>query len=159
MATVTNQPAKVSTGSGTSRSLLIIGGAVVAIVFIGVAVAILLLNGGLGARNPATVTVSEPNANSNVALHVGDTLVVTLDGNPSTGYTWEVASNDPAILKSEGEAQFTPDTSALGSGGKVILRFETVGIGQTPLKLIYHRPFETGVAPLKAFELTVTVKK
>jgi len=52
--------------------------------------------------------VSEKNANSNVQLHTGDKFVVTLDGNPTTGYKWEVASSDAAILKQVGEAQFTP---------------------------------------------------
>lgn len=131
-----------------------------AFVIVGAAVVVLFLNGGSpGARKPATVTVSEPNANSSVALHVGDTLAVTLEGNPTTGYNWEVASSDPALLRQVGEAQFTPDTSALGSGGKVILQFEAASTGQTPLKLIYHRPFETGVAPLKTFELTLTIEK
>jgi inhibitor of cysteine peptidase len=103
--------------------------------------------------------VGEQEANSNVRLRVGDTFVVTLEGNPTTGFTWEVASSDPAILKPLGEAQFTPDTSALGSGGKVSLQFEAIGTGQTPLKLIYHRPFEVGAAPLKTYDLTVSVEK
>jgi len=47
----------------------------------------------------------------------------------------------------------------MGSGGKVTLQFEAAGTGQTPLKLVYHRPFETGIAPLKTFEVTVTVEK
>lgn len=149
-----------STGTSTNRFLTMAVWVIVALVIIGAVVAALLLNsGGSGKPQPATVNVSEQNANSKVQLHVGDKLVVTLGGNPTTGYTWEAASNDQAILKPVGEAQFTPDTSALGSGGKVTLQFEAVGAGQTPLKLIYHRPFETGVAPLKTFELTLTVEK
>jgi inhibitor of cysteine peptidase len=132
---------------------------ILALVIIGAIVAVLLLGGGFGTPQPATVNVSEQNAISNVQQQVGDRLVVTLDGNPTTGYSWEVASNDPAILRPIGEAQVTPDTSALGSGGKVTRQFEAVGAGQMPLKLIYHRPFETGVAPLKTFEMTVTVEK
>lgn len=149
-----------STRTSTNRSLTFAVSVIVALVIIGAIVAALLLNsGGSGTPQPATVNVSEQNASGNVQLHVGDRLVVTLDGNPTTGYTWEVVSNDLTILKPVGEAQFTPATSALGSGGKVTLQFQGVGAGQTPLKLIYHRPFETGVAPLKTFELTVTVAK
>jgi inhibitor of cysteine peptidase len=156
MAIVTEK----STRPGAGDPVRVLAGAVVAFMIVGAAVVIVLLaNAGQGAREPATVNVSEQNANSNVQLHVGDRLVVTLDGNPTTGYTWEVDSSDAAILKPVGEAQFTPGTSAVGSVGEVTLQFDAVGAGQTPLKLIYHRPFETGVAPLKTFELTITVAK
>ena len=155
MATVVGK----STGTGTNRFLTVTIWMIVALLLTGAIVAALLLNvGRMGARQPTTVSVSEQNANSNMQLHLGDKLVVTLDGNPTTGYTWEVDSSDQAILKPVGEAQITADTSAKGSGGKVTLQFEAAGAGQTPLKLIYHRPFETGVDPLKTFELTVTVE-
>lgn len=130
-----------------------------AVVIIGAVVVLLLAGGGSVTPKPATVSVSESNANNNVVLHVGDRLVVTLEGNPTTGYIWEVASSDAAILKQVGEAQFMPTTSALGSGGKVTLQFEAAGAGQMQLQLIYHRRFETGVAPLKTFDMTVTVEK
>jgi hypothetical protein len=122
MATVTTESTEKSTAKGTSKSMPIFGWAVPALVVIAAVVAALLLNdGSRGAGQPATVNASEANANSKVSLHVGDRLVVTLDGNPTTGYTWEVASSDAAILKPIGEAQFTPATSAVGSGGKVTL--------------------------------------
>ncbi len=156
MATVTTR----ATGTATRKALPVVGWVVVALVIIAAAVTALLLSGtGLGAREPATFVVSEQNANGNVALHVGDKLVVSLAGNLTTGYTWEVASTDAAILKPVDQAQFTPAATAVGSGGKVSLEFEAVGAGQTSVKLLYHRPFEAGVAPLKTFELTATVAK
>jgi len=40
----------------------------------------------------------------------------------------------------------------------ITLRFETVEIGKTRLKLIYHRPFEKDVPPAETFEVTITVR-
>ncbi len=108
---------------------------------------------------PTTRKLTEADAGSSVELQVGDKLEVTLPGNPTTGFTWEVGGGDPAILRPSGEAEFQADsTAAVGSGGKLTLRFEAVAAGQTGLKLIYHRPFEADVTPIQTFEVSVTVK-
>jgi len=115
----------------------------------------------LGACNTPTtkqVNLSEKDAGRTVQLPVGGTLEVVLAGNPTTGYLWEVAGGDTTVIQQAGEAQFKPDTSALGSPGKVTLRFTGVAAGQTVLKLIYYRPFEKNVPPEKTFEVTVVVK-
>jgi inhibitor of cysteine peptidase len=111
-----------------------------------------------GSSAAKSVTVGEQDANSTVSLRVGDTLEVVLEGNPTTGYQWEKESGDEAILKQAGDLEFKPDSDLPGSGGKVTLRFEAVGTGQTVLRLIYHRSFEPDVPPLETFEVTVTVK-
>jgi inhibitor of cysteine peptidase len=108
--------------------------------------------------NVARVRLSEKDAGREVELHSADRLAITLEGNPTTGYQWEVASVDSAILNQIGDAEFKPDSTALGSPGKVTLTFGAVASGQTTLKLIYHRAFEKGVPPLKTFEVTVIVK-
>jgi len=115
----------------------------------------------LGACGPAAskqLNLSEKDAGRTVQLPVGGTLEVVLEGNPTTGYLWEAAAGDTAIIRQVGEAQFKPDTSAIGSPGKMTLRFTGVAAGQTALKLIYHRPFEKNVPPVKTFEVTVVVK-
>jgi inhibitor of cysteine peptidase len=104
-----------------------------------------------------TLTLGESQAGSQSALQVGDMLQVNLEGNPSTGYTWSVEGLDAAVLTLVGEPEFHPASSALGAGGTVTYRFEAVGTGQTTLKLIYSRPFEKGVPPLKTFAASVLV--
>jgi inhibitor of cysteine peptidase len=106
----------------------------------------------------AQARVSEEDAGSTVELRVGDTLEVMLDGNPTTGFSWETAAVDASVLKQLGEPGFQPDTSLIGSGGKFTFRFEAAGSGQTLLRLIYHRPWEKDVPPEKTFEVTVIVQ-
>jgi inhibitor of cysteine peptidase len=92
-----------------------------------------------------------------VELKSDQTLVISLEGNPTTGYTWEVAEVDEGVLRQVGEMEFeTQDTGDVGVGGVQILRFEAVNSGQTDLELVYHRSWEDE-EPLKTFSVQVTV--
>lgn len=108
---------------------------------------------------PSTVAkvLTEQDEGSIVDLQIGGMLVVTLVGNPSTGYTWEAAPADVSILTLEGEPEFTADSSALGAAGKISLTFKAVAAGQQPLTLVYHRPFEKDTPPEKTISFTVVV--
>jgi len=105
-----------------------------------------------------TIQIHEDGGGSTVELSCGDRLEVVLSANPTTGYTWEVSSLDAAVLTVSGDASFKPDSGLIGAGGRMTFSFDTGAAGRTALRLIYHRPFEKGVAPLKVFELNVTVK-
>lgn len=94
-----------------------------------------------------------------VQFKKGQTLVVTLEANPTTGYTWEVAEPlDEQVLRQTGEPEFKAESEALGAGGVQILRFEAVNAGQTTLKLVYHRPWEKDVEPLETYPIEVVVR-
>ena len=109
-----------------------------------------------GASNEVKLDAGD--AGSQVELNAGQTLVVSLEGNPTTGYTWEAAELDEQVLRQVGEAEFKPDSDAIGAGGVQTLRFETVNSGQTTLKLVYHRPWEEDVEPLETFSVQVVVR-
>jgi inhibitor of cysteine peptidase len=106
---------------------------------------------------PASLTLSEADAGSAVTLAVGDTIEVVLDGNPTTGFTWETAAVDASVLRQLGEPEFEPESALIGAGGTFTFRFEAVAPGQTTLRLVYHRPWETGIPPERTFEVTVDV--
>ena len=117
--------------------------------------------GGCGSADLPTGSPIQVDSGSNgqlVVLARDQTLEVSLEANPSTGYTWEVATIDESILRLLGEPQFLPESSAVGAGGTQTFRFEAAGTGQTDLRLVYRRPWEQGVAPLQAFSLNVVVR-
>jgi len=93
-----------------------------------------------------------------VELAVGQRLGVSLEGNPSTGYAWAVDELDPSVLEQVGEFAFEADSDAVGAGGILTGTFAAVAPGQTALKLVYARPWETDVDPLEIFEVRVTVR-
>jgi len=118
---------------------------------------LILIAGGCASNGKQTRSIGASDAGKTIGLSVGDTLEVTLEGNPSTGYNWEAANLQTSILKQVGDVAFTPASTAIGAPGQVVLRFEAVGSGQTTLQLIYHRPWETGVAPVQTYQVTVQV--
>ncbi len=93
-----------------------------------------------------------------IELNKGQTLVITLEANPTTGYTWEATEFDEHVLRQVGETKFQPQSSAIGAGGVQTLRFEAMNAGNTSLKLVYHRPWEKNVEPLKNFSVQVVVR-
>jgi inhibitor of cysteine peptidase len=105
------------------------------------------------------VNLTATDKGSQISLKVGGQVVITLDGNPSTGYTWEAQGLDTTIFKQVGEATFvSSDPGLVGAGGSLTLTFSVLKAGTAPLTLVYHRPWETGVDPIDTFSVTVTVK-
>lgn len=119
---------------------------------------VLPLMAGCGAAR--TITLDENANGRQIELAPNQMLVVTLPANPSTGYSWEIAAIDPAIVQQAGEATFAPvatDQARVGAGGTETFQFTTVGSGTTTLTLIYHRPWEKDVAPLHTYTLQLVV--
>ena len=90
---------------------------------------------------------------------VGEEIDVTLDGNPTTGYTWDAKDLDASMIQQIGSTEFKSGNPGLvGAGGTLTLTFKTLKPGTTSLTLIYHRPWETDVKPLNSFTATIIVK-
>jgi inhibitor of cysteine peptidase len=100
---------------------------------------------------------AEDNGNQ-INVQKGQILTIKLEANPTTGYTWEVVESDGAILRQVGETEYEAESDLIGAGGVQTLRFEAVEAGEMELRLVYHRPWETGVEPLETFTVQVTVK-
>jgi inhibitor of cysteine peptidase len=93
---------------------------------------------------------------SQIALRRRQNLAISLEGNPTTGYTWEAVNYDAEVLRQVGEPVFTPVSDAIGAPGRQVLRFEALDEGQTTVQLVYHRPWEEA-EPEKIFSVEVVV--
>lgn len=109
------------------------------------------LAGSLSAKE---VTISESDNGKTIALEVGDVLHVVLDGNPTTGYTWE-----PVAIN---EGQLNPDpvvyqsfSNLCGSGGQYTFTYTVAAGTSSRLTMLYARHWEKGVSPEKKFEVTI----
>lgn len=105
-----------------------------------------------------TVNISEEDTSKTVEVNVGDILVISLEGNITTGYSWIPAPQDPILLEQVGDSEVTPASDAIGAPGTIVMKFKANDKGQTVLRLEYKRSWEEGVAPEKTFEVTVVVK-
>jgi len=110
-----------------------------------------------GKQRGITLRLTHADSGSTITLHPGDTLEIVLQGNPTTGYTWEVKPGSEALLKQKGEPEFTPDSKALGSEGRMTFRFDVVAVGKGSLVLLYRRAFEPEARPLRTFGIRIVV--
>lgn len=118
-------------------------------------VVLFLMNGCASKKTKLTVVDN----NGQVDLKVGDSIVVELDGNPSTGYTWTAKDLDTSMFQQVGDPEFKSGNPGLiGSGGSLTLTFKTLKAGTTALTLVYHRPWETDVKPQDTFTVSVVVR-
>jgi inhibitor of cysteine peptidase len=132
----------------------------IVLLFVSINILVLVGSSAVLPPTPNEVHLTEKGGDcgSTVELNTGDSLALTLEGNPTTGYVWEIESNDPTVIQPVGEPDFNPDSEAVGAGGTYTFRFTAVAKGQVMLKLIYHRPFEKNVTPSKSCEVTIVVK-
>ena len=96
-------------------------------------------------------------AGDSISVSNGDTFVIALEANPSTGYSWDAEANDDVeFVKS---AQVQGNSNAVGAPGTQQLTFKAVKTGSSTLTLNYLRPFDPpGTAPAKTEDFPVTVK-
>ena len=122
-----------------------------------IATTLLLIIGGCELGGTAN-QLREQDSGRSVEVQVGEKLEIILEGNPTTGYTWEQTTGDGAIVKLDGDPLYTSESNLIGAGGTYLFRFSAVAPGETSLTLIYHRSFEAGSPPLKTFTVLVTVR-
>jgi inhibitor of cysteine peptidase len=100
-------------------------------------------------------------ADSIVKLARGETLVVRLDANPSTGFSWTALDTAPAILTVDGEPVYTPREGAAntaGAGGVTTYRLRATAAGRGTLAFAYRRAWDTGVPPARMVRYIVIVE-
>jgi inhibitor of cysteine peptidase len=99
---------------------------------------------------------------SSIELEKGEEIIISLDSNPTTGYSWvpgeEIDSTIVELTDSE-FLQTEKEEGMVGVGGFEVFTFEAKNSGQTEIILYYQRPWEE--AELKdefIFNIEVTVK-
>jgi inhibitor of cysteine peptidase len=129
-----------------------------------IAVAVLLVacggsdsksDGGSGGGGSSKPKVYE--AGDSISVGNGDTFVIALDANPSTGYSWEADANTNVEFVSS--KQVPGNSNAIGAPGTQQLTFKAVKTASSTLTLNYLRPFDPpGTAPAQTEDFPVTVK-
>lgn len=107
-----------------------------------------------------TLMVTEKDNGNRFELNKGDVLIVKLECNPGTGYSWYIAKNDGNVMEPQGEPVYeTPERKMLMGGMEYVsFRFKALMSGTNVLELHYKRGWEKEKAPLKTFVINVTIK-
>ncbi len=105
------------------------------------------------------VNVGSSYSGKQVELSVGQSLVVTLDSNASTGYSWtQPQISDDSVLSATGNQTIAPQTTlVVGAPGKEEWTFKALKKGTSTISMEYSRPWES-TPPAETFDLTVVVK-
>jgi inhibitor of cysteine peptidase len=111
--------------------------------------------------DPGPLAVGKDSNGGSATLKRDQILEVKLEGNPTTGYSWEVKTSGEPVVRLQGEpvyAQTSAGSTVVGSGGTFTFTFVGAEPGTSTIELVYHRPWETDTPPLETFVLEVTVK-
>lgn len=96
-----------------------------------------------------------------IELTNGQTFNVTLETNPSTGYSWEIVGLNNNILQKITEAESEPPIVKRNMVGVPVMHtfeFKVINTGQTTLKIVYRRIWEKDVAPANTFSVELFIR-
>ncbi len=127
-----------------------------------ICVVMVLLLGLLACASPmpAMQSLSSGDAGKVVNVPAGEEVVVTLESNITTGYSWTenaVISNG-AVLQQTSHKYQPPAEAIPGRGGQEVWTFKALAAGTTTISIEYKRPFEPNNPPASTFNVTVKVK-
>jgi inhibitor of cysteine peptidase len=104
------------------------------------------------------VSLGPADSGRQITIPMGRIVLVRLDANPSTGYSWSVIGNPaPLVFVSSEYEAGKQKQQPPGSPEMQVLRLKSDRAGTGDLKLGYRRPWEKDVAPAKTFQIHVTV--
>jgi inhibitor of cysteine peptidase len=106
-----------------------------------------------------TVVLSERDSGTDIDLTSNALLIVKLNSNPSTGYSWTV-TGDPSPLKLQ-KTSFRKNTNKsgiMGASGTATFQLSANSSGIATLTLVYRRSWEYNMPPMKTFTVRVNVR-
>lgn len=109
-----------------------------------------------GCRSPKPLEMTD--SGTRVSIRMGQQLHISLDANPTTGYTWAIDGAVPEQLEIVDSPQFTARSAALGAGGTEVWSFRGVRPGDCMLRLKNWRSFEPSTPPLHEFVVRIDVR-
>ncbi|WP_252228981.1 protease inhibitor I42 family protein [Clostridium sp. ZBS15] len=100
---------------------------------------------------------TEPTKINNVYVASGKVVEINIEGNPTTGYTWNYEFNTDGIIKEEWKdyKQDNVDSEIQGAGGTYTWKFSAVKEGTTKVTFKYYRPWENEILETKTYIFTV----
>ena len=88
-----------------------------------------------------------------IVVKVGESFTISLESNPTTGYSWH-AEYDSSFVD-ESKPNFMPISQALGAGGKELFEFQTKRVGVTVITLKQDRSWESEIKKTLIFKVDI----
>ncbi len=105
---------------------------------------------------PRSVVVTEAQNGQDVQIGTNNVLIVRLQAQAGTGYSWAVTTV-PSFLRLSQE-HTEPTGRTIPGGPEVqLFTFKPIGSGNALLSFAYRRPWETGQPPVRTYNVKVSV--
>ena len=134
------------------------------IMIAGLLVACMLMAGCTSQPDTTAVTPSpaerfafnETDDNKAVTLPAGSEIVISLDENPTTGYSWNVTSSRG--LSYVNDTFIPPKTDLVGAGGVHEWQYRAAEKGSAEFSAIYMQPWMNVTGSETTFSMTFTIE-
>ena len=102
-----------------------------------------------------TNTYSEDNNQDTVYGIKGDIIIVELEENPTTGYSWNLTYSEGLELSGDNYTQENNTEEIVGVGGVHKWTFKVIDTGEQKISAVYMRPWEERTGEENTFDLTI----
>ena len=113
-----------------------------------------------GCNNKQTASIKLADDSGNIEVKTGESFMIKLESNPTTGYLWSLSKPESDIIKKIDNV-YKPaktDGKVVGSGGTEEWTFKAIAKGKTKLTFQYVRPWEKNKQLEKEAIYTIIVK-
>jgi inhibitor of cysteine peptidase len=114
-----------------------------------------------GCRSLEPVIVTAADHGRTIELQPEQTIIIELESNPGTGYSWAMAQPASTLLTAEEDAVYIPRKdggAAIGSGGMTRWRLRAIRRGRETIRLDYRRPWEQETVPVRSVRYEIFVR-
>lgn len=114
------------------------------------------------ADKSGTVEIDQDSNGKTVEAAKGATIRISLKGNITTGYSWDVKKIDGDAVKQNGKVEYVSkpkNKNIVGAGGTFSVSFTAQTEGKAVITLAYSRPWEKDKPAAETFTVTIQVKQ
>ena len=100
-------------------------------------------------------------SDSQISVTAGETFIIKLVSNKSTGYSWSIMitdSNPDGVIRVDGDIYESPEPGKMGASGNELWYFTPMKTGFSNIIFQYSRPWEKDTAPAKTLTFGVNIQ-
>jgi len=113
----------------------------------------------LGKRQVSTITLTRADSGKVVEIRAGDTLIVRLSENPTTGYQWAVDTLNADEVVLQNVEYLRAGGATVGGGGERRFTFKAQRAGTATLQLKLWRAWEGDASIVERFSVRCQVQE
>jgi predicted secreted protein len=102
---------------------------------------------------------SEKTMEENHKMYVGDTLLIEMESNPSSGFVWVWKNADSVNIVESVDWSFSSDTGLTGGSGMENWHFLGLEAGEDQLIFEYRQPWDQETPPEDVKTINILVEK